>query len=200
MGRPVILPRAAKLLAIGALLLTAGCSSLNPFASKPAPKNLPNPLPEFQSAIAGRVVWKASVGQAGNYVFSPALARGSVYAAGSDGSVVRIDVASGQVQWTVNAGSKLTAGVGSDGSTIAVAAEKGMVMAFDETGKVRWKMQAASEVLSAPAVGQGLVVVRSLDNQITAFDAETGTRRWTTRRSLPSLVLRSAPGLVFFRQ
>jgi outer membrane protein assembly factor BamB len=49
--------------------------------------------------------------------------------------------------------------------------------------------------LSAPAVGQGFVVVSSLDNRVVAFDAETGARKWFAQRSAPALTLRASPGI-----
>ena len=90
----------------------------------------------------------------------------------------------------------LTAGVGSDGNVVAVAGEKGVVLAYDSDGKFLWKAQASSEVLSTPLVGGGLVVVRSVDNHLVAYDAENGERRWAIKRSAPALTLRSAPGMV----
>jgi outer membrane protein assembly factor BamB len=143
-----------------------------------------------------RTAWSTSIGKAGVFSFSPALSGNNLFVAAADGSVSRLDVSTGQTQWRINAGLPLTAGVGSDGSTIAVAGEKGVLMAFDADGKLRWKAQASSEILSAPAVGQGLVVVRSVDNRIAAYDTETGTRRWVAQRNLPPLTLRSAPGIV----
>ncbi|MFA9218716.1 MAG: outer membrane protein assembly factor BamB, partial [Sphingomonadaceae bacterium] len=73
---------------------------------------------------------------------------------------------------------------------------KGQVLAFDGAGKPLWKAQASSEVLSSPVVGTDIVVVRSVDNLITAFDAKTGAKRWTVTRSTPALTLRNAPGMV----
>ena len=184
---------------MSAMLVLTGCStlsSMNPFASKPVPRNPPAALVDFKPTMAIRTAWTASVGGAGAYVFSPIVANSSLFAAAADGSVSRIDAASGRSIWRINAGVPLTAGVGSDGNTVAVAGEKGVVMAFDAEGKLRWKAQTSSEVLSAPAVGQGLVIVRSLDNRIVAFDADSGTRRWVVQRSTPSLTLRTAPGIV----
>ena len=86
--------------------------------------------------------------------------------------------------------------VGSDGNTVAVAGEKGTVVAFDGDGKLLWKAQVSSEVLSAPAVGQGLVIVRSQDNRVVGFDAQTGTRKWVVQRTAPALTLRAAPGVL----
>lgn len=186
---------AVKLTCVGMVALVAGCSSLNPFASKPAPRNPPAALEDFKQTLGVRTAWSVSVGNAGEFVFSPAAAGNSVFAAGADGTVVRIDAGSGRTIWRINTDTRLTAGVGSDGNTVAVAAEKGMLLALDGDGKVRWKVQASSEILSAPAVGQGVIVVRSVDNRITAYDAETGSRRWAVQRTSPPLTLRSAPGI-----
>lgn len=180
-----------KLGALAAVALLSGCSL---FSSKKE-VNPPAPLVEFKPTLRTSTVWSASVGKAGNFQFSPVFANDSVFAASADGNVVRLNAATGQSIWRVSAGS-LTAGVGSDGNVVAVVGEKGLVQAFDANGKSLWKASAPTEVLSAPAVGYGLVVVRSIDNRVTAFDAENGTRRWSILRPLPTLTLRTAPGVV----
>lgn len=187
------------LAAVSAVVLMTGCStlsSLNPFSSKPPPRNPPAALVDFQPTLAVREAWTVPVGSAGAYTFVPAAASGSVFAAAADGTIVRIESATGRQLWRINADMPLTAGVGSDGDTVAVGGAKGALLAYDSAGKLRWKAQASSEILSAPAVGQGLVIVRSLDNRIAAFDAATGARRWTLQRTAPSLTLRAAPGIV----
>lgn len=191
---------AAKFASAGlmAVFVLAGCStlsSLNPFASKPAPRNPPAQLVDFKPTMAIRSAWTTSIGGAGRFVFSPASANGSLFVAAADGSIMRIEAVSGQSVWRINAGVPLIAGVGSDGNTVAVAGEKGTVLAFDGAGKLRWKAQASSEVLSAPAVGAGLVIVRSQDNRIVAFDADSGAVRWTVQRTAPPLILHAAPGI-----
>ncbi|MDC8755971.1 outer membrane protein assembly factor BamB [Janthinobacterium fluminis] len=184
-----------KLLGLGLLALVAGCSSLNPFASKET-KNLPAKLVEVKSSVAVRSAWKYSAGKAGVYAFTPALVNNSLFVAANDGSIARLDAASGRELWRVKAGTELTAGVGSDGNVVVVGGVKGTVLAFDANGKQLWKQQASSEVLSAPAVGQDVVVVRSVDNRIVGFDAKTGEKKWTVQRSTPALTLRNAPGMV----
>jgi outer membrane protein assembly factor BamB len=189
---------ALKLAVAGALVALAGCStlsSLNPFSSKKGASNPPAELVEFKPTMAVATAWTVSVGKSGENVFSPAVARNSVFAAAADGTVTRIEAATGRALWRINAGMPLTAGVGSDGNLVVVAGEKGAILAFDENGKEVWKAQAPSEVLSAPAVGLGLVVVRSVDNSVAGYDALTGKRRWILQRSVPALTLRSAPGI-----
>ncbi|MGI4848267.1 MAG: outer membrane protein assembly factor BamB [Janthinobacterium lividum] len=177
------------------LALLAGCSSLNPFASKVVVRNPPAALTTVAPTITARTVWSASVGKAGPNVFSPAAVGDSVYAAASNGTIVRLDAATGREIWKINAGVPLSAGVGTDGAIIAVGAANGTLLTFSVDGKPGWKAQLSSEILSAPAVGQGLVIVRSLDNRIAGYDVETGTRRWLVQRTAPSLILRSAPGI-----
>lgn len=181
------------------LLLAGGCStlsSLNPFSSSATPKHPPAALVELKPTMTVRSAWTTPVGVSGAYTFSPAVAGDSIFAAARDGTIVRVDAASGRPVWRINAGAMLTAGVGSDGNTVAVVGEKGNVMAFDASGKLRWSAPASSEVLSAPAVGQGLVIVRSQDNRIVGFDAESGARKWVVQRTAPSLILRTAPGIL----
>lgn len=185
-----------RLTAIGLIALLAACSSINPFARKAPPSQVPASLQDVQQTMAMRTIWTSSVGSAGVYSFTPALAYGSVFAAAADGSISRISASNGQTEWRINAGLPLTAGVGSDGNIVAVAGEKGVVLAYDSDGEFLWKAQASSEVLSAPAVGSGMVVVRSIDNRIAAYDAESGKRVWSVKRTTPALTLRSAPGLV----
>lgn len=188
----------AKISLVVMTVLLAGCStlsSLNPFAGKSAPRNPPAALTEFKPSLAVRPAWTNSIGKAGEYFFTPAVAGNSVFAAAADGTLVHVDLSSGRELWRINAGVPLTAGVGTDGESIAVGAVDGTLLVFDMDGKQRWKAQASSEILSSPAVGQGLVVVRSIDNRIVAFDANSGARRWTVQRPIPPLTLRTAPGI-----
>ena len=187
-----------KLVGVSVLALMAGCStisSLNPFASK-SKGNIPVPLVELKGSMAVRTAWKLEVGKSDNYEFTPALVGSTLIVAGHDGTIARVDAASGKAAWRIKASKPLSAGVGSDGNLLVVGAVKGAVMAFDMDGKAMWTAQASSEVLSAPVVGQGMVVVRSIDNRIIGLDAKTGEKKWTVQRPSPPLTLRTAPGMV----
>jgi outer membrane protein assembly factor BamB len=186
--------------------LLAGCDTLNalkpkswnPFADKP--KHPPAELLQFKPAMAVTKAWSVSVGSSGGYTFSPAYAKDAVYVAAADGSLMKLDAATGKQQWRVNTGTRLSAGVGTDGELVAVAGEDGAVLAYDSNGKLLWKAQVTSEVLSSPAVGEGAVVVRSIDNRVTALDGVNGSRRWFLQRQAPALTMRSSPGVVIFEK
>ncbi len=188
---------AKSLLGAGLIAMTTACSSLNPFASKPK-GNEPVPLVELKGTMAVRTAWTAPVGKSDQYEFSPALVGNTVLAASYDGTLVRLEAATGRQVWRTSAGSPLTAGVASDGNMIVVGGDKGKVLVFDMDGKALWNAQMSSEVLSTPVVGGGYVVARSIDNRIVGFDAKTGEKKWTVQRVQPPLTLRNAPGMFIY--
>jgi outer membrane protein assembly factor BamB len=181
-----------------ALALAGACSGYNPLdlirGGPSGPK--PAPLPELAQPQAVRLLWSASVSGAERFIFSPAFAGDSVYAASRAGEVVRLDAASGQARWRVTLEARLSGGVGSDGRTVAVATDQGEVFALDaQSGAQRWRARASSEVLAAPAVGAGLVLVRSADSRVFAFGADDGKRRWVYQRAAMPLSVRSPSGI-----
>lgn len=159
----------------------------------------PAPLVEFKPSVPVRTQWQASVGTAGDYVFTPALLDGSVYATSHDGTVARFDAESGRQLWRVAADKKLSAGVGVGSGLVLVATRKGEVLAYDADGKALWQSRVSSEVLSAPQASEGIVVVRAADGQIYGLDARDGKRKWVYQRALPTLAIRSHAGVVVTR-
>ncbi|WP_116793125.1 outer membrane protein assembly factor BamB [Achromobacter dolens] len=156
----------------------------------------PAPLTEYKAGMSVRQVWSTSIGSGSGLGFAPTVLENAVYAATPDGSVGKFDLQSGRPIWKSQAGVKLTAGAGSDGTTTAVASPDGDVVAFDDSGKVKWKVRATSDVNIPPVVGYGIVVVRSGDYRIQAFDANNGERLWSVQRPGPALALRSAAQMV----
>ena len=176
---------AAALSVVGVL---AGCSVF----SGDDGRNDPSPLKEFKPGLSAQIGWKAQIGGGATGLgFAPAVVRDVIYAASGDGSVGRYDLATGASGWKVKLDQKLSAGVGSDGTTTAVVGVDGTVIALDESGQVKWRAKASSEVVIPPVVGFGVVIVRSGDYRIQAFNAENGERIWSVQRPGPALTLRA---------
>lgn len=185
----VVFRRALRNVALATCALAlAGCSMF----SSSSLRHEPSELTQYPAAISARQVWSVSVGKGSGYGFAPTVVNESVYAATPDGSVIKVALASGQIVWQANPGVRLSAGAGSDGITTAVAAADGSVIAFNDQGTEKWKAKATSEVNIPPAVGGGVVVVRSGDYRIQAFDAESGDLRWSVQRPGPALALKTS--------
>lgn len=151
----------------------------------------PVPLTEYAAGISANVAWSVSVGSGGGYGFVPVIVGDAVYAATPNGTVSKVDLATGGILWRGDAKTDLTAGVGSDGSTTAVAAADGTVVAFNDQGVEKWRTKATSAVNIPPTVGAGMVIVRSGDYRIQAFDQATGEPRWNIQRPGPALALKT---------
>jgi len=184
--------RVIKLFFLSIAVLISGCSYFK------EPKNPPAALVEFKEVMAIKKAWSANVGESGNFIFNPVYVENTVLTAATNGNIFRFDNSTGSQIWKTDAGMILTAGVGADNTSLAVVGDKGVVLVYDLNGKLRWKVQASSEILSSPVIGDGLVVVRSIDNHIVAYDALTGKRKWAIERTLPTLILRSALGMTIF--
>lgn len=174
----------------GAALLLGACGSSKE-ASKPAA------LADFKSTLTVRTAWRVDVGSARGAPLQPAVLENAVFAAAADGTLLRVAPASGKVEWRINADTRLSAGVGSDGFVIAVGTPRGEVLAFGADGKLLWRAQTSSDVQAPPLVGRGLVIVRSTDHRVTAYEADSGKRRWSFARTPPPLTLRAPSDMAF---
>ncbi|MDD5330085.1 MAG: outer membrane protein assembly factor BamB [Sulfuricella sp.] len=193
------------LLGLVALQL-AGCSGLGEkvstgfglWGSKDVGEK-PAELVSFSPSVELRTLWQGRVGSAGDGVLYPAVVGDSVFATGADGQIARFDAGSGQQQWRIDGGRKISGGIGAGPNLVLAGTAKGELLAFDAGGKPLWQAQLSSEILSEPKAADDLVVVRTGDGRIYALDAKDGKRRWVYQRALPSLSLRSHAGVVVKR-
>ena len=177
--------RVALVLLLGIAL--GGCGSKGPQPAK---------LVDFKPSAKLAVAWKASVGDAGRYVFTPAISGDSVYAAGNRGDLLKINAVNGKTLWRVDTKAPLSGGVGVGENMVLVGTSKGSVLAYDIEGKALWQSKVSSEVLSAPQAAGEFVVVRSGDSRIFGLDARDGSRRWEYQTTPPPLTLRANPGVI----
>jgi outer membrane protein assembly factor BamB len=158
----------------------------------------PGPLPDITSTVTPQVTWQVSLGKSAPG-FTPAVTVGAIYAAVPGGTIVRVDPASGSTVWRIDAGAKLSAGVGADAALVVVGTNKGDVLAFDTSGKPLWQAKISSEVVGPPKVAEGTVVVWSGDGRTFGLAAADGKTKWVYQRVNPALVVRNYDGGVISR-
>lgn len=184
-----MLKRSFLLAAVAATL--GGCSWFGSWFGSDAPVIKPAELTEFKATATLAKQWEAQAGSAGRYVFSPATDGDAVYAAGYDGRLVKLSLASGQEIWRVEIGQKLSSGVAAGDGLLVVGTPKGELLAFNAAdGKPAWSARISGELLVPATVAGGVVAARSNDGRIALFDAAGGKQRWLDTRNLPALTLR----------
>lgn len=186
-------PGKLQWLRLAAVALLSGCGMFGGSDKKP------NPLPEIASPLAVKVVWQTSGAKSGGFTFAPAAVQGVIYSAGADGKIIGMGDGTGRVELRIDAGQKLSGGVGFGDGKIVVGTAKGEVLAFDNSGRSLWKSPVAGEVLAPPTVLSTAILVRTADGRVFALNPLDGRRRWVYQRATPALTLRSNAGVVVSR-
>ena len=182
----------AALLISACQMISYGCGS-SPSGPKPAE------LTPIQPKATLRVLWQGNVGSAGKNVYFPSKSGNVVYAVGAEGAVTGFDTARGSTVVRIEAGQRVTGGVGGGDGLVLLGTPKGEVLAFDRNGKSLWKAQLTGEVLSPPQAQQGIVAARTGDGRVFGLDAASGKQKWMYQRTTPTLSLRTHSGLVIER-
>ncbi len=159
-------------------------------------KNLPAALVQFNPSADIKLRASTSIGSSAGSVFTPALTQTDVFAVSYDGKIARYELGTLHEKWRIDAGKKITGGVGAADNLVVVGTSKGDVLAFDFNGKALWQSRVTSEILSAPQIADGLVYVRSGDGRVFALSASDGKRKWLYQRATPALTVRSYGGVL----
>ena len=165
--------------AVAAAVLLSACSS---------PKHEPMPLVNFTPSMEVTEVWSKGLSSAEGFLV-PAVYDDMVFAAGGK-TLTRLNARTGETEWSVSFDSPITGGVGSDGYVTAVGLWDGNLEVVDAEGKVSWEKKLTTELASPPVVSHGLVIARTMDTRVSAFEASSGELQWTYQKSQPALTVR----------
>lgn len=195
--------RAAKTLALVlASLLLSACSNLNPANWWGDDEvNPPAELESIDQRVSLRRDWSVSVGngQGSNYnELTPAIDGNVIYAASANGTVLAVDIDSGDIRWRQRLEVTVTGGVGAARGLVMLGTEDAKVIVLRQSdGEELWRGSVSSEVLAAPQSNGDIVVAQTVDSKLIALDAETGERRWIYETTQPPLTLRGTSKPLF---
>lgn len=169
----------------------SGCSTISGWFGSDNALAKPADLVDFKPSVELVKSWDANVGAGSPFAFSPDTDGQAVYAAGREGKLVKLDLASGRELWRIDVGQPLSAGVGVGDGVVLVGTPKGNLLAFKSAdGTPAWSARLSAEILTPPVVANGVAVARSNDGKVYLLDSASGKQRWSYSRNLPVLTLR----------
>jgi outer membrane protein assembly factor BamB len=190
-------------MAVALPVFIGGCDTVtktyNDWFGAPTPAVKPAELVNIRPTATPRVLWQSTIGAAEKNVFFPAVVGNTVYVTGATGQIAGFTANTGGAGTRFDAGQRLSSGVGASATLIAVGTSRGELLAFDPGGKQVWKAQVPGELLAPPVVEGNLVVARSGDGRVFAYDAASGKRLWVYQRSTPALSVRNHAGVLLTR-
>ena len=157
----------------------------------------PEQIAQLETIRGAKPLWQNSVEESQAAVFLPVFMNDAVYAASTEGRVVRFNAGSGKESGIIDTKHRFSGGIGTGEGALFMGTFKGEVLAFEEkNGNPLWTAQVSTEVLSPPQAANGMVLVRTGDGRIYSLDASSGKRKWIYQGATPSLTVRSFAGVL----
>ena len=117
----------------------------------------------------------------------------------SKGQVTVFDKNDFKIRWQKTYNVNYTSAIGGNKNLYLLGTRSGEVIAINPVnGDVSWRVSVSSEVLTRPVLSANTVIIKTIDGQLTALNAQTGKQKWIYQREVPALSVRgnSAPYLL----
>lgn len=166
-------------------LVLLGCST----SGAPMPK----PVAPVVNPDTVKIRWTSGVlSSNANGSFVPTMDDDALYAADSDGLIVKLDSTDGTVIKKIRTKYELSSGVAVSADSIFVTTANADLISLDKiTGNIKWKDKLPTISIEAPQVSGNIVVVKTNDAGLSAYDTATGTLLWVYQKSNDPLTLRA---------
>jgi outer membrane protein assembly factor BamB len=148
----------------------------------------------YQEGDVGKQIWRVDLGHTlPKPRASAVVAGGQLCLSSEDGTIVALDLSSGQVAWErqIDAG-RATHALATDGARLFVSAVdtqpiptsgKALLALDAATGQEAWRYATIGHSLSAATLVDGVAYFSSSDGTLHAVDAASGQARWEVRHA-----------------
>jgi outer membrane protein assembly factor BamB len=168
-----------KALYLLALLVLAGCAGTPPSEGQAGYRAVDS-------------MWTRQVGHGteGQHLLHTPVVEGEILYAASYSEIIAFERQSGKALWHSKLDRAINTGVVIAGELLLFGGDAEVVAISKTNGQLVWQAAVSSEVLAAPVVAGGVVIVRTVDGNLTAHDISSGAQRWSYQFRVPVLTLR----------
>src|SRR5215472_16146940 len=130
-------------------------------------------------AGTGGKVWTFAT--AGDIEASPTISAGVLYFSSTDQRLYAIDPIAGTSKWGFLTGGASISSPCSGTDGVYISSYSGFVYGVNLNGSKKWGQQPAgvSRMFSSPTFSNGIVYIGGQDNNLYAYDAESGSKIWS---------------------
>ncbi len=153
----------------------------------------PNDIPPITNADKLSISWDiGSLGSSSASSFAPVVdTNNSVFTADSNGNIYKIDSTDGTIITKFNIKRNLSSGCAISADSIFVTTVDNSLLSIGKVNeKVLWEIKLPTISIEPPQIMGNTIVVRTNDDSILAYNAETGALLWVYQRPVPGLTLR----------
>jgi outer membrane protein assembly factor BamB len=187
-----------RLLVALLLVSLAACSSND----KKEQQDLgPKALDGIDEEISLSQQWRHQVGSGMGQAYArlqPAIDNGLIYVASANGLVEALTMEDGDIVWSTNLDTEITAAMAVHDDKGYVATANGDVIALNiKDGSEAWRKNIKSEVLAVPVVQGDAIALQTVDGKLHVLEIANGKLRWSYDSNLPNLSLRGTSQPIF---
>ena len=187
-----------RLLVALLLVSLAACSSND----KKEQQDLgPKALDGIDEEISLSQQWRHQVGSGMGQAYArlqPAIDNGLIYVASANGLVEALTMEDGNIVWSTNLDTEITAAMAVHDDKGYVATANGDVIALNiKDGSEAWRKNIKSEVLAVPVVQGDAIALQTVDGKLHVLEIANGKPRWSYDSNLPNLSLRGTSQPIF---
>ena len=140
--------------------------------------NIPTEIKPYDKKASIELIWENKVGDNDannlNLIFSEEF----VIAATSDGSLRKMQMATGETVWEKEISEEIMIGVGGDFENILFITKNSYLWCLDSEGNAIWKIFIDGEVLTTPVINNKKAYVRLANYEILQIDLKQGDIDW----------------------
>ena len=159
--------------------------------------NIPTEIKPYEKKASIDLIWENKVGDNNvnnlNLIFSEEY----VIAATSDGSLRKMNMATGETIWEKDISEEIMIGVGGDFDNILFVTEDSYLWCLDKKGNAIWKIFIDGEVLTNAVINSQKAYIRLANYEILQIDLKQGDIDWRYIHSSPGLAFAGTSALTF---
>jgi outer membrane protein assembly factor BamB len=159
--------------------------------------NIPTEIKPYDKKASIELIWENKVGDNDAQNLDLIFSNEFVIAATSDGSLRKMEIATGETVWEKEIADEIMIGVGGDFDNILLIAEDSYLWCLDSEGNAIWKIFIDGEVLTTPVINNQKGYVRLANYEILQIDLKQGDIDWRYVHSSPALTFNGTSSLTF---